>query len=800
MLKHFYGILLICLQSYITRTEVCPTMGTSAFILVTVSSSLDYEGFVGLLTYYSRLMDLHEQIRYKFNFGHNTSVTIETDSLGNEIASWIEDDEEMQKLWSSARTNSNAFEQYDDLDAPLSAVIRSFSDIIANDNQHPSTVMLKKQVVLISDYIPVNVTQFMNDMNGPNEQKLGLFHELNLTAVNRIAKFPTFSSGNDFITANVRKNFQKSLDFEFPKAVYQGKPIDREKLFIMGFDGGTVMDVAKNSAAGDLCTVPENKMLSDLMVITFAHNGSVHDLEIPYFGNRTAGFAQHCVDYIVEKLGVDSGNDCDDAVIEVLDAFTDSLQENRSFLSLLITNTTCAAQRLANFSGVLSDESKVRLISSHDLKKVYDVLIFPLVEHGYVNSTSDTQIVLNNAYYLVNYSTSCVSEMALVPLNEARPYHRPKYFYIAMDDMMWITFCAAVSVSVCGVIIYQHVKRQHKKQMEILTELMLQPRVFKKAKECPKVARLPWEIKSDRVHIDTEFLLGEGTISNVYLGRLKGKSPILQWIGRVEMKQYQDCPVAVRVPRHFDELEEDQLFREISSMRRLRHHDHIALFLGWTNKNDLVCSLLELTHMNLLKYLGQISETVSNGDARSTTYIPYQMLFKIIWEICDGISYIHSRNLIHRDLAARNVLLTTGLRAKISGFGFCSDPDDPKVSGNSLATRYLPVRWLAPECFRGKFSQKSDTWSFGVLLYEIFTLGDVPYEDLQKPEEIVECVLHSRIPAHPKYAPRQIYDIMQQCFHRYPERRPLFTHLKDLFQTELNSLFANQAFVEEEEH
>ncbi|VDO53843.1 unnamed protein product, partial [Haemonchus placei] len=226
---------------------------------------------------------------------------------------------------------------------------------------------------------------------------------------------------------------------------------------------------------------------------------------------------------------------------------------------------------------------------------------------------------------------------------------------------------------------------------------------FRKAKECPKVARLPWEIKSDRVHIDTEFLLGEGTISNVYLGRLKGKSPILQWIGRVEMKQYQDCPVAVRVtalfylfnlffwvPRHFDELEEDQLFREISSMRRLRHHDHIALFLGWTNKNDLVCSLLELTHMNLLKYLGQISETVSNGDARSTTYIPYQMLFKIIWEICDGISYIHSRNLIHRDLAARNVLLTTGLRAKISGFGFCSDPDDPKVSGNSLATQYLP--------------------------------------------------------------------------------------------------------------
>uniref|UniRef100_A0A0K0D443 Protein kinase domain-containing protein n=1 Tax=Angiostrongylus cantonensis TaxID=6313 RepID=A0A0K0D443_ANGCA len=313
---------------------------------------------------------------------------------------------------------------------------------------------------------------------------------------------------------------------------------------------------------------------------------------------------------VIFPVGLVSERTCGEATARIVEQFVAStFHLSHTFISILVRNTSCDA----TFVTALTGKNYVHFIFSQELSEVYDTITLPLLQRGFLNTSVDWQVIQDNSFYLNKFSTSCKSAIPFVPLVAARPYHKPKELYIAMDDMLWITLCAAISVGVFGILIYQHVKRQQRKRMEILTEMMLQPKLYKTARECPKVARLPWEIKSDHVHIDMEFLLGEGTISNVYLGKLKGKSPILQWIARVEMKQYQDCPVAVRVPRHFDEPEEDQLLREISSMRRLRHHDHIALFLGWTNKNDLVCSLLELTHMNLLKYLGQISETFGIG-------------------------------------------------------------------------------------------------------------------------------------------------------------------------------------------
>ncbi|KIH54741.1 hypothetical protein ANCDUO_15112 [Ancylostoma duodenale] len=239
----------------------------------------------------------HETIRYKLNFGTNLSVTIETESLEKEIQSWMNDYEQMQKFWHSATTASNAFVQYDDPVEPLSAVIKSFYDIIANDNQHSSTVVQKKQVVLLTDYMPVNVTIAMNTITSANEQKLALVHELNVTDFHKSINFPVYSAG-DGINMTEARPYLRS---DFPGEIYQGKPIAIEHLFMTEFDASTVTEIVENAVFGDLCNLPSNKMYRNFVPVLFAHGGVVRNMTVPFIGDRTMVFAKHCIEFMEVK-------------------------------------------------------------------------------------------------------------------------------------------------------------------------------------------------------------------------------------------------------------------------------------------------------------------------------------------------------------------------------------------------------------------------------------------------------------------------------------------------------------------
>jgi serine/threonine protein kinase len=107
-----------------------------------------------------------------------------------------------------------------------------------------------------------------------------------------------------------------------------------------------------------------------------------------------------------------------------------------------------------------------------------------------------------------------------------------------------------------------------------------------------------------------------------------------------------------------------------------------------------------------------------------------QTLHVFAGDVSSGLGYLALRGIVHRDVAARNVLIDSTRRAKIADFGMSRDTESGTAYYNSRSGA-VPVRWSAPEALEEqKFSEKSDVWSFGVLLYELWTKAELPYKGM----------------------------------------------------------------------
>uniref|UniRef100_A0A3Q0SYI6 Protein kinase domain-containing protein n=1 Tax=Amphilophus citrinellus TaxID=61819 RepID=A0A3Q0SYI6_AMPCI len=137
---------------------------------------------------------------------------------------------------------------------------------------------------------------------------------------------------------------------------------------------------------------------------------------------------------------------------------------------------------------------------------------------------------------------------------------------------------------------------------------------------------------------------------------------------------------------------------------------------------------------------------------------------------------------VHRDLAARNVLVCEGKLVKVCDFGLARDllKDQDYISrGNS----FLPLKWMSPESiFQNIYSSQSDVWSFGVLLWEIFSLGCRPYPELSVTQEFYSALKRGYRMTRPEHAPDDMYDLMKRCWEEKPQSRPSFSSLVDPLQ------------------
>ncbi|XP_003782093.1 macrophage colony-stimulating factor 1 receptor [Otolemur garnettii] len=159
-----------------------------------------------------------------------------------------------------------------------------------------------------------------------------------------------------------------------------------------------------------------------------------------------------------------------------------------------------------------------------------------------------------------------------------------------------------------------------------------------------------------------------------------------------------------------------------------------------------------------------------------------QDLLRFSSQVAQGMAFLASKNCIHRDVAARNVLLTNGHVAKIGDFGLARDIMNDSnyiVKGNAR----LPVKWMAPESiFDCVYTVQSDVWSYGILLWEIFSLGLNPYPGILVNSKFYKLVKDGYQMAQPAFAPKNIYSIMQACWALEPTQRPTFQQICSLLQ------------------
>ncbi|XP_078448712.1 tyrosine-protein kinase CSK isoform X3 [Lampetra planeri] len=243
-------------------------------------------------------------------------------------------------------------------------------------------------------------------------------------------------------------------------------------------------------------------------------------------------------------------------------------------------------------------------------------------------------------------------------------------------------------------------------------------------------------------------VIGSGEFGDVYLG------------------QYNGTAVAVK-SLHMESSTLQEFMSEITIMTKLRHR-HLVNLLGAAMGEVLYIVTEYMAKGSLINYLR------SRGRAGITKV--EQITFAL--HVCEGMDYLEEQNFVHRDLAARNVLISEDMTAKVADFGLAGE------RGKGIMTKKLPVKWTSPEALRKhEFSTKSDVWSFGILLWEIYSFGRVPYPRVPL-KDVVEYVEDGYRMDPPELCPSTVSSAMSACWHVEPACRPSFRDLRRILQQE----------------
>ncbi|XP_041369087.1 fibroblast growth factor receptor 4-like isoform X2 [Gigantopelta aegis] len=252
------------------------------------------------------------------------------------------------------------------------------------------------------------------------------------------------------------------------------------------------------------------------------------------------------------------------------------------------------------------------------------------------------------------------------------------------------------------------------------------------------------------------------------------------------------------------------LMLEMEVMKVIGSHKNIINLLGCcTQRGPLYVVVEYAPNGNLRDFLKCHRPPNSNystsGYERPMTDLIVQMddfkpltqkdLISYAYQVARGMEYLASKHCIHRDLAARNVLVNEDFVLKIADFGLTRNLQNVDYYRKTTDGR-LPVKWMAPEAlFDRRYTSKSDVWSYGVLLWEVFTLGGNPYPSVPV-EKLFELLKEGHRMEKPPYACREMYHIMSKCWEENPTKRPSFQQLVEDIDKILTLSLNDEAYLD----
>ncbi|XP_070137051.1 tyrosine-protein kinase Fer isoform X3 [Drosophila bipectinata] len=261
------------------------------------------------------------------------------------------------------------------------------------------------------------------------------------------------------------------------------------------------------------------------------------------------------------------------------------------------------------------------------------------------------------------------------------------------------------------------------------------------------VCRERWELSNDDVVLLER--IGRGNFGDVYKAKLKSTK----------------LDVAVKTCRMT--LPDEQKRKFLQEGRILKQYDHpnIVKLIGICVQKQPIMIVMELVlGGSLLTYLRKNSNGLSTRQQMG-----------MCRDAAAGMRYLESKNCIHRDLAARNCLVDLEHSVKISDFGMSREEEEYIVSDGM---KQIPVKWTAPEALNfGKYTSLCDVWSYGILMWEIFSKGDTPYSGMSnsRARERIDTEGY-RMPT-PENTPPEMYRLMLKCWAADAESRPHFDEI-----------------------